>query len=1588
MTVEKLQIVISAKTEQVREKIDKLKKSIANIQPKKMPEVNVSTTPAQGSLKKLQSEVERTQAKISKLNEKMNSAFAQQDVIAEKYKGLPNITGMSKDQSYDYMVGQDPQMQALNTQLDALDAKMAPLKEHLAQTKAQMSEVGKAASSAAPETEKLGRAARTAGTHLQKAGRSSGFFGRVVKSTMLSMAIYAGVSFVTKSIAEGFQNMALASGQANAAMSALATNGLYLKNSFASAVYPIVQALTPAFTALSNAIADVLQKIGMFFAALNGQKTVTVAKRAQVDYAETITQSGNNALQAQQKQQAAAEKAAAAQEKAAARAGKAQEKAAAAAAKAEKIAAEKTAASQEKAAKQQTAAEARVQKAVENHQKKVDALKKSIMSFDELNILGDTKDTWTAPTVPNYEATTYNPAETAAASVPTYTYTAPAAASAVKWNGMPSPTDMFQQKPIPSKIADLANKIKQILTDLKMFLIPGMLLVLGTILCLTGHPAIGIGMIIAGVAGMAYEVAVHWGTMSAKVKMELAAMLGFIGLGMLAAGLIMMLACPAKLGLGLFLFITGAAITAAAYVIAWGASSDKVKMQLNMIMASAVAALLALGIIITLACPAKMGLGIAMIAAGAIGLVALVALNSKYASSQVKSQLTMIMAICGAAMLALGIILTLACPGARALGIGLIVAGAASLAGAVAVNWGSLKGKIKEVLADIMSIIGAASAAIGLILCLTGVGIPLGIGLILAGMALTHKAVSISKTPITDWAKGAVNGIIEIFESGVNFIISMLNHLHWDIPDWVPLVGGKSFGFAISPMHISRLANGGLATKSTLANIGEGEYQEAVLPLSDDVYAKIAQGIIKNVKDRKDAQISTGIVSIQSKVDESSFQSTEQAAAGLTENLWASADTRKKVVSDETDYASKKYQSVTASLSTSVPAFLSNMTGQTQGTSKAIQNDTNSKWNSIYTFLSGKFSGISTSAKTSFTAVKNYERTNFAQAQQDVQTKSASMCSTASEKFRSIANNANTYFGRVKSSAQSYMSGTYSVVDSNSRKTANSVSTNIGGAINGVVTGINAVLSAVGSSKSVPRVAIAHYAYGTGFHPGGPALVNDQQGSTYREAVQYPDGRTFIPQGRNVYIPNLPRGSAVMPAALTAKTFKYASGVGQFFGTSAEDMQKQLVDYIFAVKDPQKILQTAVDASTTKRPINEPWMSMEIGVVKYLTHMSADALKGLIQKFIEQSNGTVEALLRVASSQVGNTNPAAYWNFAGMQGAWCDMFVSWCLKHAGIKEGYGSYVPGTMDWYKQRNRWTDIPSPGSLIFYDWNNDRTPDHIGIVESIADGLVNTIEGNTTGPGGGTGVYRKQRHEGSSILGYAIPMFTGGAGYGANFTGSGVERWRSLATKALQMTGHYSAHNVDLLLAQMNTESSGQVNPADYKDVNYFAGHPSKGLMQVIPETFASYAMPGYNTNILDPLSNILAAIRYTWSRYGGAEGVWGQGHGYANGVGSLKWGGWKAKGGVFTAPTIVGLGDDGDEAALPLNEETYSRIADGIERNQDSSGRGISLVLNRMDKLEEAIRHMSIALYTDDRTIAESANRGNTQISKRYHRIVPR
>ncbi len=61
---------------------------------------------------------------------------------------------------------------------------------------------------------------------------------------------------------------------------------------------------------------------------------------------------------------------------------------------------------------------------------------------------------------------------------------------------------------------------------------------------------------------------------------------------------------------------------------------------------------------------------------------------------------------------------------------------------------------------------------------------------------------------IKQGAKSVLNGIIGIVEKAVNGIIAKLNTLHWSIPDWVPGVGGKSFGFDIKEISIPRLATG------------------------------------------------------------------------------------------------------------------------------------------------------------------------------------------------------------------------------------------------------------------------------------------------------------------------------------------------------------------------------------------------------------------------------------------------------------------------------------------------------------------------------------------------------------------------------------------------------------------------------------------------------------------------------------------------------------------------------------------------------------------------------------------------------------
>ena len=100
----------------------------------------------------------------------------------------------------------------------------------------------------------------------------------------------------------------------------------------------------------------------------------------------------------------------------------------------------------------------------------------------------------------------------------------------------------------------------------------------------------------------------------------------------------------------------------------------------------------------------------------------------------------------------------------------------------------------------------------------------------------------------------------------------------------------------------------------------------------------------------------------------------------------------------------------------------------------------------------------------------------------------------------------------------------------------------------GVLSGIKSWINSV-TGNFFTNIFASKHAHGTNYHPGGLAIVNDQRNSNYKEMVTLPNGRSFIPQGRDVLLP-LPRGSKVLRADKTRRLMremgvpKYASGIG------------------------------------------------------------------------------------------------------------------------------------------------------------------------------------------------------------------------------------------------------------------------------------------------------------------------------------------------------------------------------------------------------------------------------------------------------------
>ena len=303
---------------------------------------------------------------------------------------------------------------------------------------------------------------------------------------------------------------------------------------------------------------------------------------------------------------------------------------------------------------------------------------------------------------------------------------------------------------------DLSNALS-ILTAI----VSGALLAMGALFAFTGVDVpLGIALMVAGAVGMVTAIGLNWNSMSEPMRKAIGTLEAIVSGALLTFGAILALT-GANIPLGIGMIAAGAVSLVSAVALNWGALTGDMKKSIGTITAIVSGALIGIGAILALTGVAT-PLGIAMIAAGAVGLVATASLNWNTITNKIKTVLKEIGIAVGAALIAVGAILAFTGV-ALPLGIALIAAGAVSLVAGIALNWDFIVGKIKEVLKKIGVIAGTALLALGVILCLTGVGIPLGVALIAAGAASLAAGVALNWGTIQTKVKEGLNKISEKF---------------------------------------------------------------------------------------------------------------------------------------------------------------------------------------------------------------------------------------------------------------------------------------------------------------------------------------------------------------------------------------------------------------------------------------------------------------------------------------------------------------------------------------------------------------------------------------------------------------------------------------------------------------------------------------------------------------------------------------------------------------------------------------------------------------------------------------------------------
>ena len=400
--------------------------------------------------------------------------------------------------------------------------------------------------------------------------------------------------------------------------------------------------------------------------------------------------------------------------------------------------------------------------------KTADEIKRTILGFDEINKLVSPKD------------------KSSSSSTGSSPYT----------EGY---KNMFEQRKVSEGFKGFSNAIESSLKSSLSrigLIVSGAALAVGAILTFSGtNLPLGLALMAAGASGLATTIMTNWSGLDPKIKRTVAIIEGVVGGAFLALGAILAFS-GTNVPLGIALMAAGGATLAASAPLLWGTLNTSIKGALSTLTLTVSGALLGIGAALALT-GISVPLGLAMIAAGAVGLVAYGALNWGSLKTSVGGALSALVGVVSAAALGIGAVLAfsgIAVP----MGIALMAAGAVGIVATSPLSWGSLKTSVSGSLSMLTTTVSGALLAVGAILALTGIATPLGIGMMAIGAVGLATSKALNWGSMNTSVSGALSTLFNTVSAPLLVIGFILTLTGASIPLGIGLIAAGAVGLAKS----------------------------------------------------------------------------------------------------------------------------------------------------------------------------------------------------------------------------------------------------------------------------------------------------------------------------------------------------------------------------------------------------------------------------------------------------------------------------------------------------------------------------------------------------------------------------------------------------------------------------------------------------------------------------------------------------------------------------------------------------------------------------------------------------------------------